>query len=155
MLEEQLALDQIDLGFEIEQQARDLKQTTLMISPLQRGVGNLKQDSLTNVTVRPSQQFFGQMPMLKSEVERWQKQGNTVLFLTNTDERADKLAQTLADFDVKVNQTATDGLQMGRTQLAVQPLSAGFDWPAQNMSVLTEHELFQQAEKEGAAPFKH
>lgn len=145
--EEQLALDQIDLGFEIEQQARDLKQTTLMISPLQRGVGNLKQDSLTNVTVRPSQQFFGQMPMLKSEVERWQKQGNTVLFLTNTDERADKLAQTLADFDVKVNQTATDGLQMGRTQLAVQPLSAGFDWPAQNMIVLTEHELFQQAKK--------
>ncbi|KRN78053.1 transcription-repair coupling factor [Weissella minor] len=145
--EEQLMLDQIDLGFDLESQVTTLQQTALMISPLQRGIGKLAQSSLTNVTVRPSQQFFGQMPILKSEVERWQKQGNTVLFLTNTDERADKLTQTLSDFDIKVNAVASDGLKMDRTQLTTQPLSAGFDWPAQKLIVLTEHELFQQAKK--------
>ena len=39
------------------------------------------------------QQFFGQTPLLKTEVDRWQKQEQTVLFLVSDQERQEKLTQ--------------------------------------------------------------
>ena len=83
---EQRVLPDPDLGWQLADLARDVQQASLVFSPLQRGIGQLRQTSLTNLTVRPAQQFFGQMPMLKSEVARWQKSGETIIFLTNTTE---------------------------------------------------------------------
>lgn len=144
---EQRVLPDPDLGWQLADLARDVQQASLVFSPLQRGIGQLRQTSLTNLTVRPAQQFFGQMPMLKSEVARWQKSGETIIFLTNTTERQAKLVQTLADFGVKINEVAPDALAPGRTQVTTMPLSAGFELPAQKLIVLTERELFQQVRK--------
>ncbi len=146
-LSKQQALPVDDFGWTLTDQARDIQQTSLVLSPLQRGIGQLRQTSLTNVTVRPTQQFFGQMPLLKGEVDRWQKQNMTIVFLTNSTERQVKLVQTLNDFGVKINQVAVDGLTDGRTQLTTLPLSAGFELPMQKLVVLTEKELFQQVRK--------
>lgn len=77
---EQRVLPDLDLGWQLADLARDVQQASLVFSPLQRGIGQLRQTSLTNLTVRPAQQFFGQMPMLKSEVARWQKSGETIIF---------------------------------------------------------------------------
>ncbi|KRN30502.1 transcription-repair coupling factor [Weissella halotolerans] len=146
-LANQKVLPDIDFGFSLANLAKQAPQTSLFSTPLQRSIGNLKQSTLTNVTVRPAQQFFGQMPMLQGEVQRWQKQGYTVLFLANTKERAAKLTQTLTDFSIQVNETSADDLKIGRTQVAVLPMSAGFEWPAQKLVVLTERELFQQVRR--------
>ena len=146
-LDKQQVLTEADFGWSLTDQARDVQQASLIFSPLQRGIGQLRQTSLTNVTLRPTQQFFGQMPLLKGEVERWQKQNMTVIFLTNSNDRQVKLVQTLNDFGIKVNQVAVDELTTGRTQLATLPLSAGFELPMQKLVVLTEKELFQQVRK--------
>lgn len=146
-LADNLVLPTADFGWELSDLARDVRQTSLVFSPLQRGIGQLRQTSLTNLTVRPAQQFFGQMPLLKNEIARWQKRNQTILFLTNTPDRREKLVQTLNDFGVKVNDVAPDALAPGRTQVTTLPLSAGFELPAQNLVVLTERELFQQVRK--------
>ena len=146
-LDKQQVLTEADFGWSLTDQARDVQQASLIFSPLQRGIGQLRQTSLTNVTLRPTQQFFGQMPLLRGEVERWQKQNMTVIFLTNSNDRQVKLVQTLNDFGIKVNQVAVDELTTGRTQLATLPLSAGFELPMQKLVVLTEKELFQQVRK--------
>lgn len=146
-LDKQQVLTTADFGWSLTDQARDIQQASLIFSPLQRGIGQLRQTSLTNVTLRPTQQFFGQMPLLKGEVTRWQKQNMTVIFLTNSDDRQVKLVQTLNDFGIKVNQVPVDGLATGRTQSATLPLSAGFELPMQKLVVLTEKELFQQVRK--------
>ena len=146
-LAKQQALPVDDFGWTLTDQARDVQQTSLVLSPLQRGIGQLRQKSLTNVTVRPTQQFFGQMPLLKGEVARWQKQNMTIVFLTNSADRQVKLVQTLNDFGIKINQVAVAGLTTGRTQLTTLPLSAGFELPMQKLVVLTEKELFQQVRK--------
>jgi len=146
-LAKQAVLPQYDAGFALTDLARDVHQTSLILSPLQRGIGQLRQTSLTNVTVRPAQQFFGQMPLLKNEVARWQKQQQTIIFLTNTAERREKLEQTLQDFGVAVNVVTPAGLTSGRTQITTLPLSAGFELPTENLVVLTERELFQQVKK--------
>ncbi|WEA53089.1 transcription-repair coupling factor [Weissella paramesenteroides] len=146
-LDKQQVLTTADFGWSLTDQARDIQQASLIFSPLQRGIGQLRQTSLTNVTLRPTQQFFGQMPLLKGEVTRWQKQNMTVIFLTNSDDRQVKLVQTLNDFGIKVNQVPVDELATGRTQSATLPLSAGFELPMQKLVVLTEKELFQQVRK--------
>ncbi|MDR3189578.1 MAG: transcription-repair coupling factor [Lactobacillaceae bacterium] len=146
-LEHHGVLPDADFGVQIADLARDDKHTSVISSPMQRGIGNLRQTSLSNLVVRPSQQFFGQMPLLQSEVQRWQKQGMTIVFLTNTAERTTKLASELAEYKIPINETSAVNLTPKRTQLATLPLSAGFEVPALNLVVLTERELFQQVRK--------
>lgn len=142
-----LVLTPKSVGKRLAELARDVTQASVMTTTLQRGIGNLRQNSLTNVTVRPAQQFFGQMPLLKNDVSRWQKQGYTVVFLANTAERVEKTEGTLNDFGVVTNAADSHELVVGRTQVSELPLSAGFEWPAQKMMVVTERELFQQVKK--------
>ena len=142
-----LVLQPKTLGLKLADLARDVSQASLLTTTLQRGIGNLRQTSLTNVTVRPAQQFFGQMPLLKNDVSRWQKQGYTILFLANTAERVEKTEGTLNDFGVPTNAVAADSLVTERTQVSELPLSAGFEWPAQKLMIVTERELFQQVKK--------
>ncbi|MCW0953548.1 transcription-repair coupling factor [Weissella ceti] len=142
-----LVLQPKSFGLKLAELARDVKQASVITTTLQRGIGNLRQTSLTNVTVRPAQQFFGQMPLLKNDVSRWQKQGYTILFLANTPERVEKTEGTLNDFGVATNAVAADALVTERTQVTELALSAGFEWPAQKMMVVTERELFQQVKK--------
>ncbi|GAK31758.1 transcription-repair coupling factor [Weissella oryzae SG25] len=144
---EHQGLKKFDYAWQLTDLARDLRQASIILSPLQRSIGNLKQSSLTNVVVRPAQQFFGQMNLLKGEVARWQKQGMTIIFAVNTAERANRLLETLANYDIKVNQVAVDKLVAGRTQLTELALSAGFELPAQKLVLLTERELFQQVQR--------
>ncbi len=146
-LEEATVLDTMDLGVKITELARTDAHASIVVSPLQRGIGNLRQTSITNVVVRPTQQFFSQIPLLKGEVQRWQTQNQTVVFLANTVERTEKLTATFSDFSIKVNTVSTDQLVVGRTQITTMQLSAGFELPALNLVVLTEHELFQQVRK--------
>ncbi|MDR3240623.1 MAG: transcription-repair coupling factor [Lactobacillaceae bacterium] len=142
-LAENQVLPNPDFGFELANLAADDEHASLVVSPLQRGIGNLRQTSLTNLVVRPMQQFYNQMPLVKGEVERWQKQGFTLVFLTNTADRQAKLANTFNDFKISVNAVATDGFEIGRTQLTTLPLNEGFEIPALKLAVLTEKELFQ------------
>jgi transcription-repair coupling factor (superfamily II helicase) len=142
-----LMLQPNDTGFKLAELARDVKQASILTTTLQRGIGNLRQTTLTNVTVRPAQQFFGQMPLLKNDVSRWQKQGYTILFLANTAEHVEKTENTLNDFGVPTNAVRPDGLVTERTQVTELALSAGFEWPAQKLMIVTERELFQQVKK--------
>lgn len=144
---EQQVLKEMDYSWQLADLARDVTQTSVVFSPLQRGIGNLRQSTLTNVVVRPAQQFFGQLNLLKGELERWQKQAMTVVFAANSTERVQKIIDNLADFGIKVNQVAVDKIVAGRTQVTQLALSAGFELPAQKLVVLTERELFQQVQR--------
>ncbi|MCM0582026.1 transcription-repair coupling factor [Weissella diestrammenae] len=132
-----------NFGFELATLAQSDKHTSIVVSPLQRSIGTLKQTSLTHFITRPAQQFYGQMPLIKSEMMRWQKQKYTIVLLTNTSARETKLAAMLNDFQVTVNVVAPDKLMVGRTQMSTLPLNEGFEIPALKLVVLTEKELFQ------------
>ena len=41
---------------------------------LPKGMGNLRFQAIHNFQYRTMQQFFGQMPLLKTEMDRWRKQ---------------------------------------------------------------------------------
>ncbi len=96
------------------------------------------------------QQFFSQMGLLKVEIDRWEKQQQTVIFLVSDQERAKKLEQDLRDHDIYAVQTQPDRLFTGRTQIVVERLQSGFEMPQDKLVVVTEKEIFQKMNKKRA-----
>ncbi len=95
----------------------------LYLSLFQKGMGNIRLKSLTNIATRNVQQFFSQMPLLKTEADRWRKQKQTVVYLVGEKARRDKLSETLRDFDIDAVISEPSALLPG-----VQQVVAG-SWP--------------------------
>lgn len=63
-------------------------------------MGRLKFDQILNFTTREVQQFFSQMPLIKSELTRFANEGNTVVLQADSATRAKQIAQNLVDYGV-------------------------------------------------------
>lgn len=115
---------------------------TLILSLFQKGLGRMRLDAIVNITVRPMQQFFSQMPMLRTETGRWQKQKQTVIIMVASAQRLQKVARTLADFEINATQTDRDHLLAHTVQLVAGNLDNGFELPSANLVIVTEKEMF-------------
>ena len=121
------------------------KLVTSFFSLFQKGMGNLRFEAIHNFQYRSMQQFFGQMPLLKTEVDRWQKQEQTVLFLVSDQERQEKLTQEFHDVEIKAVQNTPDQLLIGQTQIVTGSLTNGFELPQDKLVVVTEREKSQKS----------
>lgn len=117
------------------------------LSTFQQGMGHTRLDQLHNVPVRSMQQFFSQMPLLKSEVERWQKQAYTVIIMISNDKRIQAINRTLVDFGIKATLTSPDKILPEQTQIINADLGLGFEIPEERLAVITEKELFNKQPK--------
>lgn len=124
--------------------------TTTFFALFQKGMGNLRFSSILNVQYRPMQQFFSQMGLLKTEVTRWENQGQTVVFLVGDKERAQKLEEDFRDHNIYGVITEPDHLLTGRTQIIEGSLQNGFEMPQDHLVVVTEKEIFQQVKRKRA-----
>lgn len=93
------------------------------------------------------QQFFGQMPLLKTEMDRWRKQKQTVVIFIPTKDRIRKAEQMLRDEDILVVETEKNALIRGQVQLVEGALQAGFELPQEKIVAITEKEIFQKTTK--------
>jgi len=123
------------------------KHAQIYLSAFQQGMGHIRLNQLENVSVRSMQQFFSQMPLLKSEVERWQKQDYTVLLAISNDKRINAINNTLTDFGIKATLTTKDKIIENQTQIMNATLSSGFEMPEEKLAVITEKELFNRQPK--------
>ncbi|WP_203643284.1 transcription-repair coupling factor [Levilactobacillus andaensis] len=119
----------------------------IVLALFQKGMGSLRFQAVTNVTTRAMQQFFSQMPVMKTEIDRWHKQKQTIVLLVQDEERLAKIEQTLDDFEIKVVMTKSANLQAGLTQLVPERLRTGFELPEASLVVITEAEMFQKVTK--------
>ncbi|MCI1891965.1 MAG: transcription-repair coupling factor [Schleiferilactobacillus harbinensis] len=126
--------------------------TRVYLSVFQKGMAHVKLDHLYHVTSHDVPQFFSQMPMLKTEIDRYQKLNQTVVILIQSQHRIEKLQQTLQDFEIHTRVTSPDELVPGAVQLVHGNLSAGFSLPEANLVVLTEHELFNRVRQARPRP---
>ncbi|MFK5705852.1 transcription-repair coupling factor [Ligilactobacillus sp. LYQ139] len=125
---------------------RNLEQTNghyeLFVTGLERSVGHLRFSQLVNAQTRPVQRFYGQMPALKAELDRWCHEHQTVVLLVPERERQDKVMATLADFEVAAFKTTPNNVQPGKVQVVVGELATGFEMFSAGVVVLTASELF-------------
>lgn len=123
------------------------KFATTFFSLFQKGMGNLSFQALYQFQYRTMQQFFGQMPLLKTEMDRWRKQEQTVVIFIPTKERIRKAEQMLRDEDILVVETEADQLIKGQVQLVEGALMTGFELPQEKIVTITEKEIFQKTTK--------
>lgn len=143
-------LEHIQLGFKTRDLVRQAKQSSLFISLFKKGIGRLKFQSTNDLKVRAVQQFFNQISLLQTEVQRWHKQHQTVVVMIQEESRLTKISQTLDDFEVANIMTQPDNIQSGVLQVVHGSLQSGFEIPAVKLVVLTETELFQKVTKKQA-----
>lgn len=55
----------------------------------------MKLDAVVDITVRPMQQFFSQMPMLRTEILRWQKMKQAVIIMVHDENAWQRLLKPL------------------------------------------------------------
>ncbi|WP_367296485.1 transcription-repair coupling factor [Levilactobacillus yonginensis] len=119
----------------------------IMLALFQKGMGSMRFHAVTNITTRAMQQFFGQLPVMKTEIDRWHKQKQTILLLVQDEERLAKIEQTLDDFEIQAVLTKSSNVQPALTQLIPERLRTGFELPEANLVVITEGEMFQKVTK--------
>ncbi|MEJ6348072.1 transcription-repair coupling factor [Holzapfeliella sp. He02] len=123
------------------------KHPQLLLSLFQRGMGRLKLDQICDYKTQIPQQFFSQMPLIKTELERYQLQDQTVVVQADSQERAKKLAQTFQDFEITISYHQTGDIKANQTQLIAGDLPHGFILTNQRFVYLTERELFNAKPK--------
>lgn len=99
---------------------------------------------MLNWQTREPEQFFSQMPLIKSELESYQKSGQTVVLQADNDKRARQIDQTMADFGLNLPIVGEDELVEGRAQIMVGGYASGFSLPTVKLVYLTERELFNK-----------
>lgn len=120
---------------------------TSYFSLFQKGMGGLRFQAIHNFQYRPMQQFFGQMGLLKTEVDRWEKKQQTVIFIVSEQERRKRLAQEFREHQIYAVETTPDQLFTGRTQIIEGSLQSGFELPQDGIVFVTEKEIFQKVSK--------
>ncbi|WP_409282149.1 transcription-repair coupling factor [Pediococcus pentosaceus] len=146
-LKNNVSLDNESFGVDIRTLIKKKSVPQLFLSMFQKGMGRLKFDQLTEITTRAVQDFFGQMPVLKGEVERWLARKQTVLVFSNSKERQGKITEVLHDFEIAAQKVNADRIQMAAVNIIGQSFPQGFDMPSTKLVVLTEKELFAKVPK--------
>ncbi|WP_424309414.1 transcription-repair coupling factor [Carnobacterium sp.] len=126
---------------------KTIKQDLLYFSLFQKGMGNLRFSEIHPFSYRNTQQFFGQMPLLKTEMDRWIKQNNTVIVMVPTDERAKKVQQIFKDFEIVSKVIKPKKIEVGKVQILKGTIQNGFELPTDKLVLLTERELFNKVTK--------
>ncbi|MDQ0247593.1 transcription-repair coupling factor (superfamily II helicase) [Bacillus fengqiuensis] len=104
--------------------------------------------NIINISCKSMQQFYGQMNLLKSEVDRWLKSNMAVVLLGANQERVEKLERVLADYEISASVLSSDSdIVQGKVQIMQGDLQAGFELPMQKLAILTEEELFKKRAK--------
>lgn len=119
-----------------------------------KGLGNVKLSQITDLASRTMQRFFGQMPLLKAELQRWLDQGQTVVLMANSPERRKQIASTLGDFGIEATETSLADLKPNVVQIVAANLNNGFELPLAGLVVITESEMFKQVKKSRHRPQK-
>ncbi|APZ50075.1 transcription-repair coupling factor [Jeotgalibaca sp. PTS2502] len=119
----------------------------LFYSLFQKGLGNSRFTAVHPMQYRGLVQFFGQMPMVKSEVDRWLKQDATVFMVVPDKDRAEKVHQIFLDFGIESVIIGQDNFIENHVNLIVGGMATGFELPMEKLVVMTEKELFNKATK--------
>lgn len=147
-------LQAVSLGHDVSKLISSDKHAQDFWALFRKGMGQLRFKVLTDFGSRTMQRFFGQMPLLKTEMQRWLDQGQTVILMATSKERRNQIAQTMDDFGIKVTSTELNHLQQNVVQLVPTNLANGFEIPQMGLVIITEGEMFKQVKKRRIRPQK-
>lgn len=142
LLEEGKIVHNTKVSFTFSEMTKMLLQKKLYLSLFVRSIPEVTMKSTMTISCKPMQQFHGQMPALKSEIERWQQNDFKVFILADGAERMKKIREILSDYDITATLTGASTNQAG-VYIVDGDLSDGFELPLQKIVAITDVELFK------------
>jgi transcription-repair coupling factor (superfamily II helicase) len=100
--------------------------------------------NIVNLTCRTMQNFHGQMNVLKTELARWKKSQDQIVFVAADLERAKRLERVLHDYEMEADLLTepVESVPPGRPTIILGNLQTGFELPLNKLVVITEGEVF-------------
>ncbi|QQE74562.1 transcription-repair coupling factor [Brevibacillus composti] len=100
--------------------------------------------NIVNLTCRTMQNFHGQMNVLKTELARWKKAQDQIVFVAADLERAKRLERVLHDYEMEADLLTEEASTVppGRPTIILGNLQTGFELPLNKLVVITEGEVF-------------
>lgn len=148
LLSEGKIVHDIHISHDFQQLISSTKKSILYMSLFLRHVPNTNPQNIVNMSCKQMQNFHGQMNVLKTELERWQKANYSVVFLGSDQERVNKLERVLDDYDIEaVRIQSNKDILTGKVQIVEGSLQTGFELPIQKLAIITEEELFNKKTK--------
>lgn len=119
-------------------------QQKVYLSVFLRHIPNTEPANIVNLSIREMQEFHGQMPLFKNELDRWKKADFSVIILAPDWERAEKIQSILADYKMTVGLSEAIQLPSSQPIITVGNLRNGLEFPLHKLAIITENELFKQ-----------
>ena len=136
-------LSGLTLSHKYEELINRPKMTFLYLSLFLRHVPHTNPQNIINMSCKAMQNFHGQLNVLLSEVQRWHKSKDAVVFLAANKERAKRLERVMEDY--KIDAEIVEGktpLTPGKNHIIIGDLNGGFELPMRKLVILTEEEVF-------------
>ncbi|MET3576233.1 transcription-repair coupling factor [Bhargavaea ullalensis] len=130
------------------------RQRRVYLSLFARSLPGIVLKDTVQISCKPMQQFHGQMNLLKSEVDRWQTSGYTVLITAEGEGRPEKVRAILADYGMEADIPEARTAPGPGIHVISGDLSSGFELPARKLALVTDSELFRQKARRKARPQK-
>jgi transcription-repair coupling factor (superfamily II helicase) len=143
LLEQGEIIHDVTMSVSVFEGLKSISNPILYLSLFLKHVAQTNPQNVISVTCKSMQQFHGQMQLLQSEIGRWKKSNQAIVFIAGSEERAKRLALNLEGegIDSRVVEQATE-LVIGQVQIMVGNMQSGFELPASKLVVVTEEEVF-------------
>ncbi|RKD22796.1 transcription-repair coupling factor [Ammoniphilus oxalaticus] len=139
----------IPISFQYADIINNRQHKVIHLSVFLRQIPRTAPQNIVNFNCKMVQNFHGQMNVLKTEVDRWVKFNNQVVFLAADEERAKRLERVFHDHDLDVDLILeeVDQLVSARPTILVGSLQSGFELPMHQLVIVTESEVFTQNQR--------
>ncbi|WP_339283942.1 transcription-repair coupling factor [Oceanobacillus sp. FSL K6-3682] len=125
----------------------DISHPRVYMSVFMRHIPNTNPQNVINLSTRTMQEFHGQMPLFKNELKRWEKGDYSVIILTPSEQRAEKVHSILEDYDIETQVEKELKLPIQKPTIIVGHLHGGIEFPMHKLAIITENELFKKRMK--------
>ncbi|MDO4774984.1 MAG: transcription-repair coupling factor [Aerococcaceae bacterium] len=131
----------------VREAIKQAKVQRIYCSVIQKGFGNLTFEAVHPFQYRSMNQFFNQLPLVKSEVDHWLRQGTVIQVVVATAKQAQRTADLFEEAGIVPVVLQERQPQTQAVNIVVGQLNSGFELPLAKWVVLTERELFNRVKK--------
>ena len=150
-IEQEVSKGNLMPGLSIHATVRDVlrqaKVQKLFFSVIHKGLGNLTFEEVHAFQYRGMNQFFNQMPLVKSEIDHWLRQNMMIQVCVSTTKQAKKTQELFEEAGIKPVVTRAANPVPNSVNIVVGQLTTGFELPLAKWVVMTERELFNRVKK--------
>lgn len=122
-----------------------LNNTVISLETLTHTKNDIQYKSLVNFVTKTTISFHGKLDYLYEDLQKWNKNGYTVVILASTRGRGENLAGVLNDKGIKARfLNDGEGFKKGETVIIRGRIKKGFEYPDIKFVLVSDNEIFEQ-----------